>query len=159
MAISRRDFLKSTAALTSIASFLGCRAAAAKPVRKKPNIILIMADDISAKEFPTYNNPKPTYGDGPCTTPVFKKIKNDGVQFAIAWATPLCHPSRGMIMTGRYAHRTQWWSNGFSPTEGEKNHALYESHLTLGQITKRRLCHPVRRQVAIGRHTGWLRLR
>jgi len=105
---------------------------AAKPVRKKPNIILIMADDISAKEFPTYNIPKPTYGDRPCSTPVFDKIKNDGVQFAIAWATPLCHPSRGMIMTGRYAHRTKWWSNGFSPAKGEKGYPLYQHHLTLG---------------------------
>jgi len=134
--ISRRDFLKSTAALHGIVSIFGCGVAAAKSVRKKPNIILMMADDISAKEFPTYNIPKPTYGNRPCSTPVFEKIKNDGVQFAIAWATPLCHPSRGMIMTGRYAHRTQWWSNGFSPAEGENGYPLYQSHLTLGQITK-----------------------
>jgi arylsulfatase A-like enzyme len=103
----------------------------------KPNIIVIMADDISAKEFPTYRIPDPTYGDGPCVTPVMEDMKNNGVQFAIGWATPLCHPSRGMIMTGRYASRTQWWSNGYGPAEGEANHALYESHLTLGQMAKR----------------------
>jgi len=49
--ISRRDFLKSTAALPGIASIWVCRVAAAKPVKKKPNIILIMADNISAMEF------------------------------------------------------------------------------------------------------------
>lgn len=95
-----------------------------------------MADDISAKEFPTYNIPNPTYGDGPCTTPVMERMKRQGVQFAHGWATPLCHPSRGMIMTGRYAHRTQWWSNEFGPAEGEKGYPLYDHHLTLGLIAK-----------------------
>ncbi len=101
-----------------------------------PNIILIMADDISAKDFPTYGIPNPTYKQAPCSTPVLERMKHHGVQFRHAWATPLCHPSRGMIMTGRYANRTQWWSNGYGPVDGEKNHALYEDHLTLGQITK-----------------------
>ena len=95
-----------------------------------------MADDISAKEFPTYNIPNPIYGDGPCTTPVMERMKRQGVQFAHGWATPLCHPSRGMIMTGRYAHRTQWWSNGFGPAEGERGYPLYDHHLTLGLIAK-----------------------
>lgn len=95
-----------------------------------------MADDISAKEFPTYKTPNPTYGKEPCSTPVIERMTNKGVQFRHAWATPLCHPSRGMMMTGRYAHRTQWWSNEFSPREGEKGYPLYESHLTLGQIAK-----------------------
>lgn len=95
-----------------------------------------MADDISAKEFPTYNIPNPTYGDGPCVTPVLERMKNEGVQFAHSWATPLCHPSRGMMMTGRYAHRTQWWSNEFGPTQGEEGYPLYNYHLTLGRIAK-----------------------
>jgi len=103
---------------------------------RKPNIIVIMADDISAKEFPTYGIPNPTYKDAPCTTPVMERMKNEGLQFRHAWATPLCHPSRGMIMTGRYAHRTQWWSNEFGPVEGEKGYPLYDSHLTLGRIAK-----------------------
>ena len=66
--ISRRDFLKSTAALPGIASIFGCRVAAAKPVKKKPNIIVVMADDISAMEFTNNKKAneliKPTYRDG-----------------------------------------------------------------------------------------------
>jgi arylsulfatase A-like enzyme len=104
---------------------------------RRPNIIVIMADDISAREFPTYGIPNPSYGDEPCTTPVMQQMRDQGIQFKHAWATPLCHPSRGMILTGRYAHRTGWWSNEFSPREGEPGYPLYESHQTLGQITKR----------------------
>lgn len=131
---NRREFLKLT--MASGAAFLtGSTVAGAK--KKRPNIILVMADDISAKEFPTYNIPNPMYGDEPCTTPVFERIKNEGVQFRHGWATPLCHPSRGMMMTGRYAHRTQWWSNEFGPIEGEDGYPLYKYHLTLGQIAKK----------------------
>ena len=134
--ISRRDFLKRGLGGAGIVSLGYCGVGAAEPVKKKPNIILIMADDISAKEFPTYGIPNPTYKDAPCVTPVMARMKNEGVQFAHSWATPLCHPSRRMIMTGRYAYRTQWWSNGFSPAKGEKGYPLYDHHLTLGRIAK-----------------------
>ncbi len=104
-------------------------------MKKKPNIILVFADDISAKEFPTYRIPNRTYpDDAPCTTPVLEMMKNEGVQFKDFWATPLCHPSRGLIMTGRYAHRTQWWSNGFGPGDGDPGSPVYDYHLTLGVI-------------------------
>jgi len=135
--MNRRDFLK-TASVT-----VAGLAMSAKPFpkagsnAKKPNIIVIMADDISAKEFPTYKIPSPVYADAPCSTPVLEMIKNKGVQFRHGWASPLCHPSRGMIMTGRYAHRTGWWSNGYSPKKGEKNYPLNESHLTIGKIAKK----------------------
>jgi len=129
LTISRRGFLKITACGVGM-GLLGCSGLdAAKAVVKKPNIILIMADDISAKEFPSYHIPNASYGDGPCVTPVFERMKNEGVQFRHCWATPLCHPSRGMIMTGRYAHRTQWWSNEFGPREGDKGYPLYEHYL------------------------------
>jgi len=134
--MNRRQFMKtataSALAATCVPSFV-----CAEKAEGKPNIIVIMADDISAKEFPTYGTPNPTYGKGPCSTPVMERMVREGVQFTHAWATPLCHPSRGMMMTGRYANRTQWWSNGYGPAEGEANHALYESHLTLGQMAKR----------------------
>lgn len=133
--MNRREFLKSVG-VGVVAVGIAPSFSDAKDKDSKPNIILIMADDISAKDFPTYRTPSPTYGDAPCSTPVLERMKNKGVQFRIGWATPLCHPSRGMIMTGRYAHRTEWWSNGYGPAEGEKNHALYEDHLTLGEIAR-----------------------
>ncbi len=73
--MDRRQFLKTTAAgllaATCTPSLLN-----AQKNKVKPNIVLIMADDISAKEFPTYRTPNPTYGDGPCSTPVLEKAKD-----------------------------------------------------------------------------------
>ena len=31
------------------------------------------------------------------------------MRFETCWATPLCSPTRVMLMTGRYAHRTGWF--------------------------------------------------
>ncbi len=38
------------------------------------------------------------------------KLAQTGIQFKTCWATPLCGPSRAMIMTGRYGFRTGWYS-------------------------------------------------
>ena len=134
-AVDRRSFLKAAGVSAAALGLPGLARAAARAGR--PNLIVIMADDISAKEFPTYGIPNPTYKDAPCATPVLARMKARGVQFKHAWASPLCHPSRGMILTGRYAHRTQWWSNEFGPVEGEKGYPLYGGHLTLGQIARK----------------------
>ena len=135
--MQRRDFLKTgTVGLGALALAPSVLKGAAAE-KRKPNIIVIMADDISAKEFPTYGIPNPTYKDAPCATPVMERMKNEGVQFKHAWATPLCHPTRGMIMTGRYAYRTRWWSNEFTPAQGEKGHSLYDENLVFSHIAKK----------------------
>ncbi|MEE8576582.1 MAG: twin-arginine translocation signal domain-containing protein, partial [candidate division Zixibacteria bacterium] len=75
--MNRRQFMKTTAAgllaATCTPSVLN-----AQKNKVKPNIVLIMADDISAKDFPTYRTPNPTYGDAPCSTPVLEKVKDNG---------------------------------------------------------------------------------
>jgi len=134
--MNRRDFLKSASVTVAGLAMAAKPFPKAGPNAKKPNIIVIMADDISAREFPTYKIPNPTAGDAPCSTPVIEKMVKDGIQFQHSWATPLCHPTRGEIMTGRYACRTKWWSNRFGPYKDDKGAALYDYHLTLGQIAK-----------------------
>ncbi len=65
---------------------------------RKPNIILIMADDmgyecLSANGSLSYN------------TPVLDKLSHEGIKFNYAIAQPLCTPSRVKIMTGKYNYR------------------------------------------------------
>jgi len=65
---------------------------------EKPNIILIMADDmgyecISANGCEDYK------------TPVIDKLAAEGVRFEQCFANPLCTPSRVKIMTGLYNRR------------------------------------------------------
>ena len=84
-----------------------------------PNVILIYADDISAREFPVYGSSVWSGFRGQDTTdpayrartPVIDRLANEGVWFANAWAATVCSPSRAMMMTGRYASTHKWWHN------------------------------------------------
>ena len=65
---------------------------------KRPNIVLIMADDIGTECFGSY-------GGISYETPVLDKLALEGVRFANCYSQPLCTPSRVMIMTGKYNFR------------------------------------------------------
>ena len=69
-----------------------------------PNILLVLVDDCSADELSCYGNTNHS-------TPVLDKLAADGARFETCWATPLCSPSRSLIMTGRYGFRTGWYAN------------------------------------------------
>lgn len=60
----------------------------------RPNIILIMADDIRADNFGSHGS---TY----FTTPHLDQLARTGTRFTHCHANPLCTPSRVKIMTGR----------------------------------------------------------
>jgi hypothetical protein len=72
-----------------------------------PNIIFILADDVSACELSPYG--------GPIAMPNLQKLADEGVLFRQAWSTPLCGPSRAMIMTGKYPHHTGYYENQIWP--------------------------------------------
>lgn len=88
--------------------------------KKKPNIVVLLADDISAREFPVYNSDtwtKPGGGDTQdpkfrAKTPVMERIAEQGVLISTCWAATVSSPTRGQLMTGRYAYQTKWWHNG-----------------------------------------------
>jgi len=65
----------------------------------KPNIIAIMADDLGAEGLACY-------GSEIYTTPHLDRMAREGVRFNNAYATPLCTPTRVMIMSGLYPPRT-----------------------------------------------------
>ena len=64
----------------------------------KPNVILIMADDIG---YECYG----AYGSEFYSTPNIDKLASGGARFDHAYSAPLCTPSRVKIMTGRYGLR------------------------------------------------------
>src|SRR5689334_15610540 len=92
----RRDFLRRTAAVG--ASLLPLEAAG----MKKPNILLILADDFGFGSLNCYGaNPKLV------RTPNIDRLAQAGVRFTDA-NTPssVCSPSRYAVLTGRYCWRT-----------------------------------------------------
>lgn len=118
--------------------------------QKKPNIILVLADDISARELPIYNSDTWSAPKGGNTqnlefrakTPVLNRLASEGVYIKTAWAAVVCSPSRAMIMTGRYAHLHKWWGNKtigkYTNPEGKlTSYPLYASSpKTIGHIAK-----------------------
>ena len=64
-----------------------------------PNVIVIMADDIGAEGLACY-------GSTIYTTPNLDRMAAEGLRFENAYATPLCTPTRVMIMSGLYPPRT-----------------------------------------------------
>ena len=106
--INRRDFLKAIGIGAVAMSGFGCDPKSANKatlVGSRPNIILIMADDISAQDFSCYG------GTNPLNTPNIDNLAKTGVQFRTAYATPLCGPTRAMLLSGNYATRTGHWCN------------------------------------------------
>lgn len=72
----------------------------ADDAKRPPNIVLIMADDVSRDWIGCY--------DAPNKTPMIDNLSRQGVLFKTAWATPMCTPTRVMLLTGRYPCNTGW---------------------------------------------------
>lgn len=66
---------------------------------KKPNIVIILADDVGTGDIPAYWNTSVV--DMPHLDALGKK----GVTFLDAHASPICAPSRYMLLSGNYAHQ------------------------------------------------------
>ncbi|EMI52543.1 sulfatase-like hydrolase/transferase [Rhodopirellula sallentina] len=87
----------------------------------RPNIVLVYADDISARELPIYGSSTWTINRGEdssdpavrAKTPVLDQMAQEGCWIKTAWASVVCSPSRAMMMTGRYAHLHKWWNNSY----------------------------------------------
>jgi arylsulfatase A-like enzyme len=78
---------------------------------KRPNIVLVIADDWS---FPHAG----AYGDRTVSTPNFDRVAREGALFTHAFtAAPSCTPSRAALLTGQAPHRLEEGGNlhGFLP--------------------------------------------
>jgi len=81
------------------AALLAVVAVGASPAQEtRPNIILILADDIGISGFSCYG--------GGFKTPNVDQLAAEGVRFEHAFSAPLCAPTRALCMTGRYGFRT-----------------------------------------------------
>ncbi|WP_372792784.1 sulfatase-like hydrolase/transferase [Lutibacter sp.] len=69
--------------------------------QSKPNILLIIADDMGLDSCSGYN-----LGISKPTMPNLESMINSGVRFTNLWSNPTCTPTRSSILTGKYGIRT-----------------------------------------------------
>ena len=97
---SRRDFLRQVAGLGAGASLgWGLGGCGSKGSLFRPNIILILADDLGYADLGVQGCP-----DIP--TPHIDSIAGNGVRFTNGYvSSPICSPTRAGLVTGRYQQR------------------------------------------------------
>lgn len=64
----------------------------------RPNIVLIMADDLGGRDLPAYGN---KFNE----TPNIDRLASQGMLFRNAYAAPVCSPTRASIQSGQYSAR------------------------------------------------------
>jgi len=102
--------MKNAILLVSIISIMISVACQTEKMEQKPNVILIMADDmgyecISSYEGASYN------------TPVLDSLAANGIRFDQCVSQPLCTPSRVKIMTGMYNYRNYDYFGYLNPDQ------------------------------------------
>jgi len=128
--MNRRDFLKTislgAAALTAPACVnFDRQAAAGSKGKKKLNFVFFLIDDMGWADLGCYGS---TFYE----TPNIDRLASEGMRFTEAYAAcPVCSPTRGSIMTGKYPARlgiTQWIGGPNEPTS-------YRHYLPLEEVT------------------------
>ena len=77
-------------------------AALEKKFGKKPNIIMVLSDDVGWGVLGSYGGGK-VIGT---PTPQLDKMAREGMKFLSAYSEPSCTPTRLALLTGRQPHRT-----------------------------------------------------
>ena len=83
----------------------------------RPNIILIMADDVGWECFGSY-------GGQDYKAPRLDKLAQQGIRFRHCYSTPICTTSRVKIMTGKYNFRNYTHFGYLNPKEKTFGHLL-----------------------------------
>jgi N-sulfoglucosamine sulfohydrolase len=120
--IGRREFITG-AALSTLAALPGKLEAEPPRGKKRPNILLLIADDLGDRDTGCYGHPT-------IRTPSLDRIAAGGMRFTNAFVTTSsCSPSRTSMFTGRYPHATGAEALHMPLPEGTKILPSYLSEL------------------------------
>lgn len=127
MTLNRRHFLQAAGAGAITASLP--RWVWANPsANRRPNILLMLADDLGYNDLGCYGGPE-------ARTPHLDQLATEGVRFTDFYAAaPICSPSRAGLMTGRFPTRTGVYT--WLPEGDASPMHLQSSELTLPELLK-----------------------
>ena len=89
--------IKRTSILLAILTGVCCSSATAAAAAPRPNIVLIMSDDMGISDIGCYGSE--------IETPVLDGLAADGLRFTQFYNTARCCPTRASLMTGLYPHQ------------------------------------------------------
>lgn len=89
---------------------------------EKPNVILILADDIGVETIGAYGSEY--------KTPNIDSLAHQGVRIDNAHATPICTPSRVRLLTGKYSFRNYKGFAYLDPSEYGIGHMMKDAGYT-----------------------------
>ena len=103
---NRRGFLKAFGLGAASMALSGCVNAAQQiidgPERKKPNVVLVLVDDLGWRDVGCYGPASGRFYE----TPNIDRLAADGMRFTDGYAAcAVCSPTRAAVMTGRYPAR------------------------------------------------------
>ena len=108
-------------------AFLASSLISSKADQKKPNVVILLADDLGYRDIGCYG--------GPVKTPTIDSLAKGGTRFQQFYSgCAVCSPSRATLITGRHHIRTGVYS--WISDEVQKSHLL-EREVTLAEILKK----------------------
>jgi arylsulfatase A-like enzyme len=94
---------------------------------RRPNILLIVADDLGYADIGAY-------GSADIPTPNIDRLASEGIRFTDAYVSgPYCSPTRAGLLTGRYPQR---FGHEFNLEAGQEEYGLPLSETTLADHLK-----------------------
>ena len=131
----RPTFTSIVALAIGLASIASAQAA---PRPAKPNIVLLLADDLGWQDVGCYDIDEPC----PYETPNLDRLATEGVKFWQAYSpSPTCAPSRCAILSGKHPARAQKTHvvGGAPPSPFSKNNPMispwYSGRMKMDEIT------------------------
>lgn len=128
--ITRRGFLR-TAAAGGAGMCLGALAQAEQQARTRPNIVLIMADDLGFSDIGCYGSE--------IQTPNLDALAAGGLRFSSFYNAARCCPTRASLLTGLYPHQAGMGGMVTHPGESVKPRDLatgpYQGYLADNTVT------------------------
>lgn len=121
-----------------VVAFAYFSTAQAAPRPAKPNVVLLLADDLGWQDVGCYDIDEPS----PYETPNIDRLASEGVKFWQAYSpAPTCAPSRCAILSGKHPARAQKTHvvGGAPPSPFSKNNPMispwYSGRMKVGEIT------------------------
>ena len=114
-------------AIFSSAFFLPFISEGNPKLNKKPNVVIILTDDMGYGDISCYNKNQ-------IKTPNIDRLATEGVRFTDFYVpTPYCAPSRATLLTGRFPLRHGMVQNP-APDAGINDIGLNASVVTMGEL-------------------------